>query len=68
MRYVTLTGNLKRRWQYVKDIFPETEKPNFWADINKFAQSMTKNFFEIALEKEIIQKSGDVKSGKSGDV
>lgn len=55
MRTVNLTGNLRRRWQYVKDIFPETEKPDFWLDINQFAKSMTKNFFEITLEEEMIQ-------------
>jgi len=55
MRTVNLTGNLKRRWQFAKHFFQETNKADFWLDINKFAKSMTKDFFEIALEEEMIQ-------------
>jgi len=55
MRTVNLTGNLKRRWQFAKNFFQETTKANFWLDINKFARSMTKEFFEITLEEEMIQ-------------
>lgn len=55
MRTVNLTGNLKRRWQFAKHFFQETNKADFWLDINKFAKSMTKDFFEITLEEEMIQ-------------
>lgn len=55
MRTVNLTGNLRRRWQFAKNFFQETTKANFWLDINKFAKSMTKEFFEITLEEEMIQ-------------
>jgi transposase-like protein len=55
MRTVNLTGNLKRRWQFAKHFFQETNKADFWLDINKFARSMTKDFFEIILEEEMIQ-------------
>jgi transposase-like protein len=55
MRTVTLTGNLKRRWQFAKQFFQEAQQPHFWVDVNKFARSMTKEFFEISLEEEMIQ-------------
>jgi transposase-like protein len=55
MRTVNLTGNLKRRWQFAKHFFQETNKADFWLDINKFARSMTKEFFQISLEEEMIQ-------------
>jgi putative transposase len=55
MRTVNLTGNLNRRWQFAKHFFQETNKADFWLDINKFAKSMTKDFFEITLEEEMIQ-------------
>lgn len=55
MRTVNLTGNLKRRWQFAKRFFQETIKADFWLDINKFARSITKDFFEITLEEEMIQ-------------
>lgn len=55
MRTVNLTGNLKRRWQFAKHFFNEAQKPNFWLDVNKFAKSITKEFFEISLEEEMIQ-------------
>jgi putative transposase len=55
MRYVTLTGNVKRRWQFAKHFFQQTQESNFWLDINQFARSMTKDFFEITLEEEMIQ-------------
>lgn len=55
MRTVNLTGNLKRRWQFAKHFFNEAQKPDFWLDVNKFAKSMTKEFFEISLEEEMIQ-------------
>lgn len=55
MRTVNLTGNLKRRWHFAKHYFQETKTSDFWLDINKFARSMTKDFFEITLEEEMIQ-------------
>lgn len=55
MRTANFTGNLKQRWQFAKHFFQETNKANFWLDINKFARSMTKDFFEITLEEEMIQ-------------
>lgn len=55
MRTVNLTGNVKRRWQFAKQFFQETQQPDFWLDINTFAKSMTKEFFEISLEEEMIQ-------------
>ena len=55
MRTVNLTGNLRRRWQFAKHFFQETTETNFWLDINNFARSMTKDFFEITLEEEMIQ-------------
>ena len=55
MRTANFTGNLKRRWQFAKHFFQETTKPDFWLDINKFARSITKEFFEITLEEEMIQ-------------
>jgi len=54
MRTVNLTGNVKRRWQFAKHFFQEAQQPNFWVDINKCAKSMTKEFFEISLEEEMI--------------
>lgn len=55
MRTANFTGNVKRRWQFAKHFFQETNKDDFWLDINKFARSMTKDFFEIVLEEEMIQ-------------
>jgi transposase-like protein len=55
MRTVNLIGNLKRRWQFAKHFFNEAQKPDFWLDVNKFAKSMTKEFFEVSLEEEMIQ-------------
>lgn len=55
MRTANFTGNLKRRWQFAKHFFQETTKSDFWLDINKYAKSMTKEFFEISLEEEMIQ-------------
>ena len=55
MTTANFTGNLKRRWQFAKQFFQETTKSNFWLDVNKFAKSMTKEFFEISLEEEMIQ-------------
>jgi putative transposase len=55
MRTINLTGNLKRRWQFAKHFFKETNKADFWLDINKFARSMTKEFFQISIEEEMIQ-------------
>lgn len=55
MRTINLTGNLKQRWRFVKHFFQETNKADFWLDINKFARSMTKEFFQISLEEEMIQ-------------
>ncbi len=55
MRTANFTGNLKRRWQFAKHFFQETTKADFWLDINKYAKSMTKEFFEISLEEEMTQ-------------
>lgn len=55
MRYVTLTGNLKRRWQFAKQFFQETQPRDFWLDVNKYAKSITREFFQISLEEEMIQ-------------
>ena len=55
MRTANFTGNLKRRWQFAKHFFQETTSTNFWLDINKYAKSMTKEFFEISLEDEMIR-------------
>ena len=55
MRTVNLTGNYKRRWQFAKQFLQETQTNDFWFDIHKFAKSMTKGFFQIALEEEMIQ-------------
>lgn len=55
MRTVNLTGNVKQRWQFAKHFFQEALQSNFWIDINKFARSMTKEFFEISLDEEMIQ-------------
>jgi len=55
MRTANFTGNLKRRWQFAKDFFQETSPSDFWVDVHKFARSMTKEFFEITLEDEMIQ-------------
>lgn len=62
MRTVNLTGNLKRRWQFAKKFFQESIQSNFWLDMNTFAQSITKNFFEITLEEEMIQYMQSEKS------
>ena len=55
MRTVNFTGNFKRRWQFAKQFFSETQTNDFWIDIHKFARTMTKDFFEITLEEEMIQ-------------
>lgn len=55
MRAVNLTGNVKRRWQFAKHFLQEAQTADFWLDINKFARSMTKDFFEITLEEEMIK-------------
>ncbi len=55
MRTANFTGNSRYRWQFAKHFFTETNTANFWLDINKFAKSMTKEFFEISLEEEMIQ-------------
>jgi len=49
----------------MKQFFYESKKAHessFWLDINQFACSMTKNFFEIILEEEMIQYMGSQKS------
>ena len=46
---------LRHRWGRVKDIFRQTNPDDFWLDINKFVKSITKEFFEISLEEEMIQ-------------
>lgn len=55
MRTANFTGNLKRRWQFAKHFFQESQRTDFWVDINQFAKSMTKDLFEITLEEEMIQ-------------
>lgn len=55
MRTVNLTGNYKGRWQFAKQFFQETENNDLKFDIHKFARSMTKEFFEITLEEEMVQ-------------
>lgn len=55
MQTVNLTGHFKRRWQFAKQFFQETQTNDFWLDVHKFARSMTKEFFEITLEEEMIQ-------------
>ena len=70
MRTVNLTGNCKRRTQFMKQFFYESKKAHessFWLDINQFARSMTKNFFEITLEEEMIQYMGSQKSQRIQD-
>jgi len=46
---------LRHRWARVKDIMTQMEHKDFWLDMNTFAKSITKNFFEISLEEEMIQ-------------
>jgi len=55
MRTVNFTNNSKRRWQFAKQFFSETQTNDFWIDIHKFARTMTKDFFEITLEEKMIQ-------------
>lgn len=55
MQTVNFTGHFKRRWQFAKQFFQETQNNDFWLDVHKFARSMTKEFFEITLEEEMIQ-------------
>lgn len=55
MRYVNLKGNLKRRWQFAKHFFQQANPNDFWVDVNKFAKSITREFFQITLEEEMIQ-------------
>lgn len=55
MRTANFTGNLNRRWQFAKQFLQETQTNDFWLDVHKFARSMTKEFFEITLEEEMIQ-------------
>jgi len=55
MRTVNLTGNLKRRWQFAKQFFQETQPKDFWLDLNTYAKSITREFFQISLEEEMIQ-------------
>lgn len=55
MRTVNLIGNLKQRWQFAKHFFQEAQESNFWPDVHKLAKSITKEFFEITLEEEMVQ-------------
>ena len=55
MRTVNLNDHLKRRWQFAKQFFQEVQPNDFWMDAHKLARSMTKEFFEISLEEEMIQ-------------
>jgi putative transposase len=55
MKTVNLTGNLKRRWQFAKQFFQETQPHDFWLDINKYAKSITREFLQISLEEEMAQ-------------
>ena len=55
MRTANFIGNSKRRWQFAKQFFQETQTTDFWLDVHKFARTMTKDFFEITLEEEMNQ-------------
>ena len=55
MRTVNLSDNLKRRWEFAKQFFQEIQPSDFWMDAHKLARSITKEFFEISLEEEMIQ-------------
>ena len=78
MEYVTLTGNLKRRWQFAKHFFQQAQEPKFWLDVNKFAKSITKELREMVkaiktvfqdtppeLSADIIQKGIIMTGGSS---
>lgn len=58
---------LKHRWARVKDFMIQMEPKDFWLDMNTFAKSITKNFFEISLEEEMIQYIGAQKSERIQD-
>lgn len=58
---------LRHRWARVKDLIIQIEPKDFWLDMNTFAKSITKNFFEIALEEEMIQYIGAQKSKRLQD-
>ena len=55
MRTINFIGHSKRRWQFAQQFFSETQTNDFWLDVHKFARTMTKDFFEITLEEEMIQ-------------
>lgn len=55
MQTVNFTGHFNRRWQFAKQFFQETQTNDFWLDVHQLARSMTKEFFEITLEEEMIQ-------------
>ena len=55
MRYVTVEGNLRRRWQMVKDFVQTTQPGDFWQDINIRLRQLTKDLIEVSLDEEITQ-------------
>ena len=55
MQYVTLDGNLRRRWQRVKDFVHSSQGKDFWGDINVRLRSLVKDLVELSLEEEMIQ-------------
>jgi len=55
MQYVTLEGNLTRRWQRVMEFVHESQDANFWVDIKKPMRSLVKDLLEITLDEEMIE-------------
>ncbi len=55
MRYVTVEGNLRRRWQLVKDFVEIAHAGGFWQDINIRLRQLTKDLIEVSLDEEITQ-------------
>lgn len=55
MQYVTLDGNLTRRWQRVKEFVNESQDSNFWIDIKKHVRYLVKDLLEITLDEEMIE-------------
>jgi putative transposase len=55
VNYVTVEGNLRRRWQMVKDFVQDTQKPDFWPDLNKHVRSLVKDALQITLDDEMSQ-------------
>jgi putative transposase len=55
MQYVTLNGNLRRRWQLVKDFVETTQSGDFWQDVSIRLRQLTKDLIEVSLDEEITQ-------------